>query len=87
MNVSDYLGKTVRVVTDRPLGSLHPKYGFEYPVNYGCVPDTISGDGEELDAYVLGVNQPIQNFTGICIAIIHRTDKKTDNKCYPFLVF
>ncbi len=79
----DYLGKTVCVVMDRPFGSPHPKYGFEYPVNYGYIPNMISGDGEELDAYVLGVNQPIQNFTGICIAIIHRIDKKTDNKCHP----
>ena len=42
----DYLGKTVCVVMDRPFGSPHPKYGFEYPVNYGYIPNTISGDGE-----------------------------------------
>ena len=50
-NTSNYLGQTVSVVMDRPLGSKHPKHGFIYPVNYGYIPNTISGDGEELDAY------------------------------------
>lgn len=31
-------------------------------------------DGEELDAYVLGVSFPIKEFTGVCIALIHRTN-------------
>ena len=48
LNHYKYIGRTVDVVMDRPLGSLHPKYGFEYPVNYGYIPHTISGDGEEL---------------------------------------
>ena len=55
---------------DRPLGSAHPKHGFLYPVNYGFVPGTISGDGEELDAYVLGEHNPLDEFTGRVIAII-----------------
>lgn len=50
----DYIGKIVDVVMDRPLGIKHPKHGFIYEVNYGYIPNTISGDGEELDAYVLG---------------------------------
>ena len=50
----DYIGKIVDVVMDRPLGTKHPKHGFIYEVNYGYIPNTISGDGEELDAYVLG---------------------------------
>ena len=77
-NTSNYLGQTVSVVMDRPLGSKHPKHGFIYPVNYGYIPNTISGDGEELDAYVLGVQEPINKFTGKCIAIIHRTDDNDD---------
>lgn len=77
-NTSSYLGQTVSVVMDRPLGSKHPKHGFIYPVNYGYIPNTISGDGEELDAYVLGVQEPINKFTGKCIAIIHRTDDNDD---------
>lgn len=63
---------------DRPLGSKHPKHGFIYPVNYGYVPNTVSGDGEELDCYVLGVFEPLEEFTGKCIAIIHRTNDNDD---------
>ena len=77
-NTSNYLGQTVSGVMDRPLGSKHPKHGFIYPVNYGYIPNTISRDGEELDAYVLGVQEPINKFTGKCIAIIHRTDDNDD---------
>ena len=74
----DYLGKKVSVTIDRPLGSRHPKHGFEYPLNYGYLPGTVSGDGEELDAYVLGVDQPLAAFEGICIAVIHRTNDNDD---------
>ncbi|QQS23097.1 inorganic diphosphatase [bacterium] len=74
----NYLGKKIKVLMDRPLGSKHPKYDFYYPVNYGYVPNTLAADGEELDAYVLGVDQPLEEFTGKCIAIIHRTDDNDD---------
>ena len=78
MNIKDYLGKKVKVVMDRPLGSKHPKHGFIYPVNYGYIPNTISGDDEELDAYVLGVFKPLETFEGIVKAIIHRTNDDDD---------
>ncbi len=74
----DYLGKKVLVQMDRPLGSKHPKHGFTYMVNYGFIPNTISGDGEELDAYVLGVFEPLDKFEGKVIAIIHRTNDNDD---------
>ena len=77
-NTKDYLGKIVTVKMDRPMGSIHPKHGFVYPVNYGYVPNTISGDGEELDAYVLGVFKPLETFEGKVIAIIHRTNDNDD---------
>ena len=73
-----YLGKVLTIKIDRPLGSKHPKHGFIYPVNYGYVPNTVSGDGEELDCYVLGVFEPLEEFTGKCIAIIHRTNDNDD---------
>jgi len=60
------------------MGSSHPEHGFIYPVNYGYVPGTVSGDGEELDAYVLGVFEPLNEFTGTCIAIIRRQDHDDD---------
>ena len=78
LNTKDYLNKNVQVIMDRPLGSKHPKHGFEYLTNYGYIPDTISGDGEELDAYVLGVDKPLAKFQGTCIAIIHRTNDDDD---------
>lgn len=77
-NLKSYLGQTVKVQMDRPLGSKHPKYGFIYTLNYGFVPDTIAPDGEEIDAYVLGVFEPVEEFEGICIAIIHRTNDDDD---------
>lgn len=75
---NDYLGKNVSIVIDRKLGTKHPKYGFIYMVNYGYVPNTISGDGEELDAYLLGVFEPVDEFIGKVIAIIHRTNDDDD---------
>lgn len=73
-----YIEKIVKVKIDRPLGSKHPKHGFTYPVNYGYVPNTISGDGEELDCYVLGIKEPVNEFEGKCIAVIHRTNDNDD---------
>ena len=78
MENKDYLGKTISIKIDRPFGSKHPKHGFIYPVNYGYVPNTVSGDGEELDAYLLGVFKPVDEFEGDCIAIIHRTNDDDD---------
>ena len=74
----DYIGKIVSVKIDRPLHSKHPKHGFVYELNYGFIPDTKSPDGEELDAYVMGVNQPLETFTGKCIAVIQRTNDNDD---------
>lgn len=74
----EYLGKKVLVKMDRPLGTKHPKHGFYYPVNYGYIPNTVSGDGEELDAYVLGEFAPLDEFEGVVIAIIHRINDDDD---------
>ena len=73
-----YIGQNVKALIDRPLNSKHPKHGFIYPVNYGYIPNTISGDGEELDCYVLGVDEPINEFEGKCIAVIHRINDDDD---------
>ena len=69
------LGKKVRVIIDRPLGTYHPKHkDIFYSVNYGYIEGIIAPDGEEQDAYVLGVNEPVIEFTGKIIAIIKRLD-------------
>lgn len=76
--MKDYIGKMLNVKIDRPFGSKHPKHGFIYPVNYGYLPNTVSGDNEEIDCYVLGVFEPINKFYGKCIAVIHRTNDDDD---------
>ncbi len=79
MNTKIFLGKKVKIIIDRPLGSIHPKFpNIQYEVNYGYVPQTLSGDGEEFDAYILGVNSPLESFEGVCIAIIKRKDEADD---------
>ena len=69
------IGSIVKVIVDRPLGSRHPKYkDIIYPINYGYIEGIIAPDGEEQDAYVLGVNVAVKEFTGKVIAVIHRYD-------------
>ena len=79
MNVYELLGKTVHVVVDRPIGYLHGD--ILYPVNYGYIPGMIAGDGEEQDAYILGINEPIATFDGQVVGIIRR-----ENDCEDKLV-
>lgn len=69
------IGKIVKVTVDRPLGSYHPKHkDIYYPINYGYVEGIMAADGEEQDVYILGVDEPVKEFTGKVIAIIHRYD-------------
>ncbi len=73
------LGKTVFVIVDRPLGSFHPKHKeLYYPINYGYLEGIIAPDGEEQDAYIIGVDVPMKEFTGKVIAIITRRDDVED---------
>ena len=83
---NNYIGKTIKIKIDRQFGSKHPKHGFIYPVNYGYVPNTISGDGEEFDAYILGEFSPVDTYNGKVIAIIHRINFFCNRDCkiiYP----
>lgn len=73
-NIEQYLGKKIKIKIDRPMGSKHPKHGFIYPINYGYVPGVMGGDGEELDAYLLGVFEPVKEYEGRLIAVIYRED-------------
>ena len=67
------IGQIVKVIVDRPLGSYHPEYkDLYYPINYGFIEGIIAPDGEEQDAYILGVDKPVSEFTGRIIAIIQR---------------
>lgn len=77
-NANDFIGKNVNVTIDRQLGTKHPKWDFIYESNYGFIPGTISPDGEELDAYLLGLDKPVESGNGRVVAIIHRTNDDDD---------
>ena len=73
------LGRIVTVIVDRPLGSCHPKHpDIRYPINYGYIPGIPAPDGEEQDAYILGIETPVDRFTGRVTAVIHRLDDVED---------
>ncbi|PWJ51522.1 inorganic pyrophosphatase [Faecalicatena contorta] len=69
------IGKIVSVTVDRAVGTYHPEYpDMYYPINYGHIKGIMAPDGEEQDAYILGINEPVKEFTGKVIAIIHRNE-------------
>ena len=72
--VKSYLGKTVTIGIDRPIGYIHKKGSkvLHYPINYGHIPRVLGGDGEELDVYLLGVDRPVEQYTCRIIGIAHR---------------
>lgn len=73
------IGDIVTVTVDRPLGSCHPKHkDIYYPINYGFIAGIMAGDGEEQDAYILGIEEAVESFTGKVIAVIHRLDDVED---------
>ena len=78
--VHSYLGRTVRIEVDRPVGYIHKKekYTLTYKINYGYVPGVLGGDGEELDVYLLGVDTPVSEYVGRIVAIAHRDDDVED---------
>ena len=78
--VRSYLGKTVEVVIDRPIGHVHVTKGItlHYTINYGYLPGVTGGDGEEQDVYILGVEEPLERFTGRIIGAIRRSDDNED---------
>lgn len=79
MDLLRLLGKSVTVIVDRPLGTTHPNHNdIIYPVNYGYIENIIAEDGEEQDAYILGVDEKLNIFKGTVIAIIHRNDDVED---------
>lgn len=78
--IRQYLGKTVTVIIDRPVGFHHVTKGIhlDYTINYGFLPGVTGGDGEEQDVYVLGVDKPLDVFTGTIIAVVRRADDNED---------
>ena len=78
--VQGYLGKTVTIEIDRPVGYVHTKgeKTLVYPINYGYIPGILGGDGEELDVFLIGVDSPVSTFTGEIIGIVYRADDVED---------
>lgn len=78
--IKSYMGKTVEVVIDRPIGYHHvtKDVPLDYTVNYGYLPGVMGGDGDEQDVYVLGVDVPLKRFTGRIIGAIRRRDDNED---------
>ncbi len=72
------IGTTITVTVDRPLESYQPKHkDIYYPINYGYIEGIIAPDGEEQeekDVDILGVDKPVDQFTGRTIAVVHRND-------------
>ena len=75
-----YLGQTVTIDIDRPIGYVHHKgeKTLVYPINYGYIPDVLGGDGEELDVFLVGVDHPVDTYTGRIIGIVYRADDVED---------
>lgn len=78
--VKSYLGKTVDIKIDRPIGYVHQKekYSLTYPINYGYIEGVLGGDGEELDVYLLGVDKPVTEYCAKIIGIVHRENDVED---------
>ena len=74
--IHELLGQRIHVEVDRPIGYVHGD--IVYPVNYGYIPGVIAGDGEEQDAYILGIDTPLSSFDGIVIGAIRRKNDCED---------
>lgn len=74
--IHSLLGKRVHVVVDRPIGYCH--HGTVYPVNYGYIPGIFADDGEEQDAYILGITEPVRAFDGQVVGVIRRKNDYED---------
>lgn len=78
--INEYIGRAVYIKIDRPVGYIHKKgqYSLTYPINYGYIPTVLGGDGEELDVYLLGINEPLQDYTARIIGAVYRKNDVED---------
>ena len=74
------LGQKVHIVIDRPVGHVRRTGAYEtvYPVNYGSLPGVPGGDGEEQDAYLLGVSEPVAEADAVVIGVVRRKNDAED---------
>ena len=79
------IGDIVTVTVDRPIGSYHPEHkDIYYPINYGYIEGVMALDGEWQDAYILGVDQAVEKFTGKVIAVIF--NKRSIQKIFVLIL-
>lgn len=73
-------GQKAHIVIDRPVGFVRQTGAYEtvYPVNYGYLPGVPGGDGEEQDAYLLGVGEPVTEADAVVIGIARRKNDAED---------
>lgn len=78
--VESYLGKTLKIEIDRPIGYVHRKgeKTLIYPINYGYIPGVLGGDDEELDVFLVGVDEPVSTYEGRIVGIVYRADDVED---------
>lgn len=78
--IQRFLGKTVDILIDRPVGHTHVTKGItlNYTINYGYLPGITGGDGEEQDVYLLGVTESVESFQATIIGAVRRSDDNED---------
>lgn len=82
------LGKTVNVIIEQKYGTLDQRSDGEMTVNCGFVSQPASiVDRELIDAYVVGVYQPCDTFTGTVIGLVcHEEDDRMHVLVAPLAV-
>jgi inorganic pyrophosphatase len=76
---SEWLGRQVPIIIDRPLGSAHSgRPDLVYPLNYGYIPGTVAGDGEPIDVYLMGEPHLLEGTLVFIVGIIHRHNDSED---------
>lgn len=61
------------VVIERPKNSVHPRFeDMVYPVDYGCLKDTMSSDGSAIDVFVGSSSSKKINSIAISTDILKR---------------
>ncbi|MFH1561560.1 MAG: inorganic pyrophosphatase [Patescibacteria group bacterium] len=74
-----YLGKEIKIKIDRPIGSVHPRFDeIKYTSNCGYLEGVKAPDGDDLDAYLLNVGEPVSDYQGVVVAIVHRISDDDD---------
>ena len=78
--VERYLGRIVDIKIDRPIGYIHKKgeKTLHYKINYGYIEGVLGGDGEELDVYLLGVDEPVDEYRVEIIGAVYRENDVED---------